>query len=359
MYSDDHRTTRYGTNADNPRYSDTFCKPESSDANIVYLTERQCLRKTEIEGYGIDKLSVSFPAESYQKSELYWSGISTHRHGQAAMSMHTMADRVYVGVQEIPDAHHRLWAKLEFNPSRLIDPEGFSLASVGASIEACDLAWSIAEQFVRPACSIQEARLKRMDVARDFEGVQSPAFFLQGLRAIRRPYARRSFTYNDPQRNMAETLYVGSGAGGARLYDKHSETAGGVPEGSVRFEVEARSRWLAKWGMRTLADVRSENVLRLARERFDWSGMGNEVAAAERVVELVTRSELSPASQRAFLGHLLMTAKGYPSKLSNDSAAKFNRLQRELGVVIASDPFAESFTSRLDFDSGREVINAA
>jgi hypothetical protein len=267
---------------------------------------------------------------------------------------------VFVGVQELP-GNAGTWGKIECNPARLLDPEGASLCDVRSLPTALTLAWKAASQLLEPVCGIGDARVKRLDVARDFCEVERPDFFVRGLLGVKRPWARRSFTYSDPSRNCAETLAVGSGVGMVRLYDKHQETAK-APEGTLRWEVEARSAWLARLAsIRTVEDINSESVAALAADRWDWSAMGVEVSAAQRVIEKVKRSGLSPAKQRSLLGHLMLVAAGERSELGKNQVTEYNRLQRDLGIVISPDMLGSSggFVARLDWDSGREVIRAA
>lgn len=268
---------------------------------------------------------------------------------------------MFVGVANVP-ATGEVWGKVEFNPSRVVDPDGAGLAPVLELPTVARKVWKAARELVKPGCSVGEARLKRLDVARDFDVAQT-GLYIQGLGPVPRRWARRAFVYNDPARGMAETLFVGSGSGGVRLYDKHRESPDKAPEGRLRWEAECRDRWIANYGeMARLGDVSVEGVEALARNRWEWSEMGLEVSAADRVLDLVEGLGLSAAKKRAFVGHLYMLSKGRPTKLSKETAAGYNRLMRTAGIVLGPEVEEElvgqvvKLGSRLDWDTGREVV---
>jgi hypothetical protein len=266
----------------------------------------------------------------------------------------------FVGVSGIPGRPGE-WGKVEFNPSRMADPSGHGLATVQEAHDGLEEALRLARQVVAWDAATSEMRVKRIDVARDFHDVERPEFVVRGLGPIRRPWARRNLVHFDPSRNGAQTLMVGSGSGVCRLYDKYEETEGAVPEGTLRWECEARDSWATRYGgIKRMGDVTDETVDRLAMDRWEWSAMGHEISADERVVEQVMRSGLTYAEQRSFLGHLMMLRAGVNAPASKESMAKWNRLTRSLGIVLGSDGLGEGgFSARLDWDSGTEVVRCA
>ena len=87
--------------------------------------------------------------------------------------------------------------------------------------------------------------------------------------------------------------------------------------------------------------------------------MGVDVVATKRVIERVQRSGLTPAEQRSFLGHLILQAQGCSTPMASSTSAKFNRLQRDLGVALGAESEGAGFVGRLDWDTGREVVRVA
>ena len=252
------------------------------------------------------------------------------------------------------------WGKVEYNPARVLDAEGTSLAPLG---DVYDLTADVVGEIVRegllsPAVgSLGEMKVKRVDVARDFV-VDRPGFFVDALRTVARPWVRRTAVYSGA--NGAQTLMAGSNAGQCRLYDKFEESGGKCAPGTLRWEVEARD-WAQRFGgVETMADLRDdEKVAEMAWNRWEWSGMGHDVMARDEMVRRVQASGLSPAKQRGLIGWLVMSAAGCPSELGFQAQAEYRKIARELGITLGSDAVSESFSARLDMESGTAVLSVA
>lgn len=347
-----------------------------------YLTEGETettCHKIGTTGVGIDRLSISFPVRYYQ----HWSRWeqTSYRPGTGQQTatarvplwednsdnrdtlQRVTAPKIMIGLTQIAGKH---WAKAEANPSRFADPDGCTLMDPRLLGPAIEVMWRCARTLVEPDCDVLDASVTRVDVARDFRGITSPSLLVSGLGPIRRPWARRSFTYNDPGRAHAETLYVGSGAGGVRLYDQHQAYADkGAPEGSLRWEVEARKGWLGKVGIRHVTDLDPVSVGRLAADRWDWSAMGTPVTGPVHAVDVLRREvaagHLKAATAARMLGSSVMHALGGPG-VSTRTEYRYRRLARELGVGSAalwSDERVARVRARLDWESGTERVEEA
>jgi hypothetical protein len=338
-------------------------------------------------GVGLDRLSVSFPV--LEPDPAAFGTTSVHRTGDRLARTYSLVNRppagaaVFVGATEVPE---RGWiAKVEANPSRLVDPAGCGLLDVRDAGEAARELLGQAQDVAGliPRCELGDARVKRVDVARDFAGVVSPGFFVRGLMNVKRAYARRVFLYANPQAGNAETLFAGSGTGGCRLYDQFEAYAErGAVAGSVRWEVEARGGWLDAVGLRTVADFDGDGdgvaLLRLARQRWEWSRMGDTVTGTSDVVEAVDRlvcrcvrqagggrrecvcgRPLTGATADRLLGMMVRESLGVARRASNDSASQYEALKRRLGVVPSADLFGDAggarVAARLDYKTGCEV----
>lgn len=320
-------------------------------------------------GVGVDRLSLSFPVDAAEGDESAWDrfsvvapGSSTERQMWSA-SVEVSGARFFVGVATLPEeAPYRCVGKVEWNPSKVVDPEGWGLASVGEALLSVGPAVAAVGQRMRPVWEDPRMwSLKRIDVAKDFEGVDEAAGLIRGLGAIHRPWSRLNQTHADPKLHGAQTLMVGSGAGVVRLYDKHAETKGDAPEGTVRWECEARAWAREKGHMKMLGDVDADSVELLGHERFGWSGMGAEVAGSmSRLVAVVHECDyLSSAQKRSFLGWLVEQSAGVEATVSSRTTlAKYRRLQRELGIAAPCDFGAMLEVVRcLDWDSAKEVVS--
>jgi hypothetical protein len=315
-------------------------------------------------------LSLSFPLADFEPDPSGWDELRYTSPGTVAVAERRKASvtgsdgtSFFVGVEEVPEhASCRWWGKAEFNPSRLLDGDGWGLAPAEEVGRLVGLVERRMRHLVEPAAPRVEWRVKRIDVARDFGGVSDGGGLLRALAPVPRPWSRRNLVHSDARRHGAQTLMVGSGAGVVRMYDKCAETVGAAPEGTLRYEAECRDRWSAKYGgIGRVGDITSASVLTLARNRWEWSAMGVEVAtSAAQLVRRVRASELTPREQTMFIGWLFQQAAGDAWSASSRTLAKFRRVQRTLGIAAPADfDGAGAVLRRLDFDSGREVVRVA
>lgn len=318
---------------------------------------------------GLDRLSLSFRCADFNRSDSQWDGYSRKRRPEGFCETFSKSERVggvnvFVSVQEVPEAKAgRWWGKVEANPSRVVDPDGVGLAGVDQLPAVLDVMALAAGIEMSPAEPVEDWRVKRLDLARDFEDVEDPGRMIRGLGPVHRPYARLNMIHADPQRNRAETLMVGSGAGVVRLYNKHTESKGRAAEGTVRWEVEARKDWCQKNGdIGRVRDLTDEKTRQLAVERWEWSQMGVEVASSVgRLVRATARSGLTERERVFFVGWLMCEAGGQPVRgLSRMTETKYRKLQRDLGIAAPMDlTSAVEVVSRLDWESGRELLRVA
>jgi hypothetical protein len=260
----------------------------------------------------------------------------------------------------------KVWGKAEMNPARLADPLGCELLEPRLLGPAVDAMWRRLHELIQPDCDVLDANVRRLDVSRDFRGITSPSLFVSGLGPIQRPWARRSFTYNDPGRGDAETLFVGSGAGGVRLYDQHQAYAEkGAPEGSLRWEVEARKDWLAKVGVAKVGDLDPFRVRRLAAERWEWSAMGQPVSGPVHAVDVLRRAVAEKTITRSvanrLVGTYVMDALGGPG-VSRATEYRYRAIAKRIGIgagALFAEGGVQRVAARLDFDSGTEILTEA
>jgi hypothetical protein len=319
---------------------------------------------------GLDRVSVSFKLDDHCPDLTAWNSVRVSNPGtdQEAQALTAFVPldgghQAMIGAQFIPGTGE--WVgKAEFNPSRVIDPDGHSLCPPEALPSILDQVRERASGLVAANGSDwMHANAKRLDVTRDFEGIARPAALLSGLATVHRPWSRKNNLFNDASRAGAQTLSVGGGQSGVNLYDKHAETKGAVPVGTLRWEARCRSGWLDRYGgIKHMEDITTAGLEALAMDRFDWSGMGAEVSAADEVVERVLRSGLTPTEQERLLGYLLCVSVGREPSKSRTTAAKFRRYARQLGIAL--DPSSllgneDQFTARLDWASGTEVLHVA
>jgi hypothetical protein len=319
---------------------------------------------------GVDRLSLSFPVEVAEGNDSAWGrysvtdpGYASERHSWGAQVECTGGGSVYVGVMTmLGEVRHRQWARS--NTTR----REFSTRTVGTwlvSMKHCPQSvcatWAVGHLMRPVEANPFGWHVKRLDVAKDFDDVEHPSELIRRLGLLPRRWCRMNATYADPKGNGAQTLYVGSGAGGVRLYNKHDETRGDAPEGTVRWETEARA-WARRYGeISFLGDVSVESVERLAQDRWEWSHIGAEIAESiGRLVKVVSQSGLSQAQENSFIGWLVKQAAGVDC--SDTSRGHLGQVPQalaklELGIAAPADLGSMvEVVRRLDWESGREVV---
>jgi hypothetical protein len=329
----------------------------TAPAAVSLSNRRETATKNVGGGIGIDRLSISFPVRRFERDLSAWSKMQLvypESDGER-LSLSTTVDGCFVGVQQ-HKADPNLWiGKLECNPSRVLDPDGWEAIPVDLLPTAVKIAVKNLGGLVEPGCQdISESKLKRLDVCRDFV-TEHPASIIRGLGPVHRPWSRLNLIHFDPSRNGAQTLMVGSRSGVVRLYDKHAEKDQ-APEGTLRWEVEARQSWVQKYGhMLNLGDVTEDNVAQLAQDRWEWSAMDRELSGTEQVVDKVLRLPESPAVKRGLIGHLVMESTGCAYQLPPGTASKYRKLAKRAGLVCAPDGVTGA-SMRLDWDTGTEIV---
>jgi hypothetical protein len=271
---------------------------------------------------------------------------------------------VFVGVQVVivDGSQKSIFGKMEFNPSRIVDPKGFGLASLVETVDSLREIVRIADFLVVPmyASDLNSYRIKRIDLAKDFHSVNSTSALVRGLATFPRKHIKKNFVHADPVLGGAQTLTVGSNAGIVRLYDKYVQAAGRVEPGTVRWEVQARTAWAKSYGgIRTLGDVTESNVTRLSSNRWEWSGMGSEVVRHLDVSEIAARLGIKEAEASTFYGWLIDRSLSSGWRPSPTTLAKFRKHQRELGVAFGLESLVSNAVSvRLDWESATEVLRS-
>ncbi len=344
---------------------------------------------SNVQGLGIDRLSVSFRVDDYDPNPEHWNSYSV-RHtpkvydewasyeqshprdgtfqGNAVESYGRNVEfanevTAFVGVLAFSsDGRSKgAFGKIEFNPARFVDAAGFGLADVDETLRAFGLIVGGVDHLVVPVSGedLTSYRIKRIDVAKDFRFVSSPSALLRGLAAIPRLHARKNFIHADPTRGGAQTLTVGSKSGLVRLYDKFAETKGRVEPGTMRWEVEAREAWAKRiGGLRTIADLNLDNITQLASERWVWSSMGAEIVAHLDVKAVASKLGIKESEASTFCGWVVDHGISSGWEPSPTTGAKYRRYLRVLGIGFGLEAFLSNASSiRLDWDSATAVMN--
>ncbi len=87
--------------------------------------------------------------------------------------------------------------------------------------------------------------------------------------------------------------------------------------------------------------------------------MASEVCTRSEVVTRVNAAGLNTQTRRSFLGWLMETADGYGASVSKNTATKYRRLARDLGVALGPESLTNSQVGRLDWEQGTVILRAA
>ena len=301
---------------------------------------------------GIDRLSLTFPVRDFSGNLADWASRSSRLRDLDEIttfsgSVPCSDSSVFVGVLHDPSRPSPV-AKVEFNPSRLVDPSGWGLATLDQALEVAREAVEAAHELVRPEVGIDEFKVTRLDVARDFDYGKKPEAFLHALAGIDRTYATRNAVYYDGAREGAQTFIAGNKSGSVRVYDKHAEKAQ-APAGTLRAEFELRKAWLRRYAnVLCFSDLSADSIYGVSSNRWEWSKCGLRVVGRHGAVEVVEQSSLSSREKGTFLAWLL-----YGFRVSKNVETKYRRIQRELGIAYSEyvEPDS-SVVEWLDWETG-------
>lgn len=327
------------------------------------------------EGWGVDKLACSFPIIDFQRDDQLWGshkdrplGDTFEKHQRYTVLTLGPEASLLLSVFWAP-AQKQYYARFEFNPSRLVDPTGAGLCAVTDLPFALGMAWEALSQLVRPQMEISQAKIRRLDVARDFFPVLDCTSYLTGWRQIPAPYSRKWVEY-DSKTGRPQTLYKGTKTAGlVRAYDKHAESPAKTTPGTFRVEVEAHEQWCKTYGgIERVEDLSTASGLRLLANRFEWAGCSTSVSGQSEFMTRLGRltdkhGKPWPRAKKAtFIGEQLLVAQGVAEKLPKERKAEYNRALRITGIPSLADLAGlggNRPTVHLDFETGREVIGVA
>lgn len=220
------------------------------------------------------------------------------------------------------------------------------------------------------------ARLVRLDLVRDFLGVENPSAILEAVARRPIPAARRHHEERDAITGRLQTLTRGSISQWlARGYDKAHELSSAAQRerdpdrrellkawsehsnGHLRFEVELKADWIRRNGMQQPETVTPERAMAVAQGFFERSRYGDVFAGQGRVTEAL--STLVDAGR-------MTEARGVAAVLIGDLIGRqlhsrkqqqtYRALARRLGLAAADLDAPGEEPRRLDFGSGREIV---
>jgi hypothetical protein len=245
-------------------------------------------------------------------------------------------------------------AGLDINPSRLVDPDGYGLATETESIAAIGAVWPIVSGHVVPLKDLEEARVTRLDVSKDFTGAIEPDLLILGASRVHRPDQGVIKLYVNRTTGKAQSLAVGGKDNKVVLYNKHVETGGRMPLGALRWEAQVRYEVLKTFGIVKFGDITQDTVDHLAGVRWIWSKMSTPIIGTTRpggmadvIDSAVVRANVAVDLERIALhGH--RPASEYARRRLNDLIH-----ENGMPIRVLDDP---GWTQRMEWTTGTIVI---
>lgn len=312
---------------------------------------------------GIDKMRVTFPVNHDVGRQML--GLRTFRSHAAAVVERDRGGAArnpgfsgYVYVRR--DATY--WGSAEFNPSRWHNPEGWECLSVTDLPATLEKIWPVLETAFEPSVDFGSATVTRLDIARDFVEVPDADKYLKRLDTNVRSFKNLYRGHHASPTNGGWTLRLSTKTGGSvLLYDKHRESAGRCPEGTLRFEVQMEG-WLTRYGssIRTVSDITPESVEHAAREWWNRSNFGLPIASdpdiLDEVQALLDGQRNAATMANAVFAYYLRTQSGdEASDLPPSTRRRYESILRRAEGFRATHGHEERRVLRLDLESGKEV----
>ncbi len=271
----------------------TSARPTNRGERSVQSTNNPCSRIYQPDDYGIDKLRLGFPIWEPVFKSSRWA-LTTHDGPNGPVVTSGRLKLIHRSHTFQINVYRCYWGwecSVEFNPARIVDPNGYAFCHPDDLIDVTDEVVEVVVRHVRPRLPTDCSVVKRVDVARNFSGVEQPERYLLGLRHVPRPYATREGLWSGS--GVPETLWAGTKSGDMfKLYDKHRKSPHLAPPGTLRWEVQAKKSWLKRCGgISRVEDLTPENIDTLVDDRIKWSGLECEVMTVESAVDKILQIE--------------------------------------------------------------------
>lgn len=270
---------------------------------------------------------------------------------------------LFLHAQREPDE-----ASFEFSVPRLLRGHNGQGVDVAATLGAIDRLYTEAQPYLQWGTDVEGLRVQRLDMPRDFAGVEGIPGLLRRFQYVPVPRSTYSAVYANRTLGGVQNLEKGSkGRWVLRAYDKREQqlavrTGGPLVEpGTLRVEVELRTPILRREGILSVSDM-DEALLGLLAERyFHRSGLGTAIGGStsmERVWRTLSNQGRGKDAA-ALLGILHSEVEGWPPPYGRNTMAKHRRLAKELGLTAADayEPHEEPI--RLDYRRGVVVRGEA
>jgi len=243
--------------------------------------------------------------------------------------------------------------RMEFNPARILDPDGYSLASPSSLSRVTKML--IEEYFLESEDSLpvflvdqdgsilvdhwpdnweSAIRIGRLDVSADFDITQD--WFHEGLLTeIQSKYSKGSCLINNHGTPNTWTSVYSNRDGYPKFYNKTNELkkkGKDTPNVIHRFEYRLEKKSLRKLHIHNLGDIRQDKFEQALRFGWEYSNLGNTIYEPNGwIKEIVAESE-SVSDPLELIGYLLLSELGMDIQLDKDRKAKLTAGALTIGI---------------------------
>jgi hypothetical protein len=211
--------------------------------------------------------------------------------------------------------------------------------------------------------SLASVRITRLDLVRNLQ-MEFPGdvdTFFAGLALHVPPYARfsRSFAGSD---GRLTGVKFGNNARSVSVYDKHRESKGQCPAGTIRWESTLRHGALKRNGLDRLGGVTPAKVEAARRCMWEWSGMMSAVASPATFLETIREHVLGGSITRrqavSLIGSTLLGSALIPLRTRQNHRTLIRDV---VGVTVDLSDVggllgqASSWVLEADYNSGKVI----
>lgn len=294
-----------------------------------------------LDNIGIDRISIAYPVTDTSTRTHHWDADKIRsRVGRTKSTLSARFQTSNFGLRGLhvtrTDHPGGIRCRIDITPSLLLGQPDNTLLLSDSQVRSL-LGHAVLDVYnsvgLEPQASQSDIRITRLDISRNLvvDDPRDVTRFLEGLAEFHPKYARSIQVF----RNAAgvTSVKMGRTVRSVTVYDKHLQSKGAVPKGTVRWEARLRHEALEGLGMDRVG-VLTITALRHARFRmWMWSGMTHSIVGPQgfvtRLEDAVRANKITIQTATRLAGSLFID----PALLSASTRSRNRRQLRRLGIT--------------------------